>query len=191
MVKGKVIDVSGLPSAGVEVRIQDLYGAITDEEGAFIINDVPNGNYFIRTGSDSNQSTNKSIVIEDSVESIDDIIFPKPVKGMFFCKTIQKRKSSRNGTELIIIGPDDAFQSNVGRVFCYTQIVGAQRETVIKHRWLWNDELQSEVALTVRSSDWRTYSSKQILPAKTGKWRVEVIKADDNTLLESRTFVVK
>jgi hypothetical protein len=92
---------------------------------------------------------------------------------------------------MIVSGAANAFEANVGQVSCYTQIIGAQRDTLIKHRWFWKDELESEVALMVRSIDWRTYSAKQIPPSKTGEWRVEVTRGDDGTILASKTFTVR
>lgn len=191
LVKGKVVDVSGSPMAGVEVRIHNTYSSITNEKGEYLIEDVPKGNYFVQPILGSNKSAKRSISISESVQPISDLFFPQPVKEMFFCKAIQKRRSSDNETELVILGQDDAFQADIGRVFCYTHIIGAHRDTVIKHRWFWKDGFQSEVALPVRSSDWRTYSAKHILPTKTGNWRVEVVKADGDAVLASRTFTVR
>jgi len=42
----------------------------------------------------------------------------------------------------------------------------------------------------VGSIDWRTFSSKRILPQYTGEWRVEII-SQDGALLKKISFVLE
>lgn len=80
--------------------------------------------------------------------------------------------------------------SDVGRVFLWTRITGAQDSTVVAHVWYRGDEQAASVQLPVRSPDWRTYSTKQILPSWTGPWHVEVVDANGN-VLKTVTFQVE
>ena len=47
----------------------------------------------------------------------------------------------------------------------------------------------ARVVLPVRSADWRTWTSKRILPQWTGRWKVEILDSDEN-LLQTITFTV-
>lgn len=76
------------------------------------------------------------------------------------------------------------------QVFCFTRIEGATGETAITHNWYYAGSLKASVVLPVRSSPWRTWSSKTLLPEWTGEWMVEVL-AEDGTALESLSFQVQ
>jgi len=80
--------------------------------------------------------------------------------------------------------------SDVGRVFLWTRITGAQDSTVVAHVWYRGDEQAASVQLPVRGPDWRTYSTKQILPSWTGPWHVDVVDANGN-VLKTVTFQVE
>jgi hypothetical protein len=45
----------------------------------------------------------------------------------------------------------------------------------------------SRIELPVRSSDWRTWSSKTIFPGSAGEWKVDVLDAE-GALLKSVSF---
>lgn len=87
-------------------------------------------------------------------------------------------------------GAGASFEAGVGKLYAFTKITGAQEETSIKHLWFHGDQLMVEVELPVRSSSWRTYSSKTIMPDMTGEWKVDVT-ARDGTVLTSMTFTIK
>ena len=87
-------------------------------------------------------------------------------------------------------GAADSFESSVGKVYAFTKITGAQGETSIKHLWFHGDHLAAEVELPVKSSSWRTYSSKTITPGMTGPWKVDVT-TPDGTVLKSIPFTIK
>lgn len=87
-------------------------------------------------------------------------------------------------------GTGEVFPSSVGKLFAFTRIEGATGETNIKHLWFFNDRLMAEVSLPVRSANWRTYSSKRILPQWTGSWRVD-ITTEDGLLLKSLHFRIE
>jgi hypothetical protein len=87
-------------------------------------------------------------------------------------------------------GTADTFEANVGKLYAFTKITGAQGETTIKHLWFYGDQMVSEVELPIKAASWRTYSSKIILPNMTGPWKVDVT-TPDGTVLKSISFTIK
>ncbi len=84
-------------------------------------------------------------------------------------------------TRIVERSPADAVQTypvTVGKLYCFTHLTGAEGDTDITHVWYLGDKEMGRVSLPVRSSDWRTWSSKTILPQWTGNWRVEVLDAE-------------
>ena len=75
-------------------------------------------------------------------------------------------------------GMADNFVPEVGTIFLWCKVLGAKDSTFIKVDWYYKDSLMAEVELPVRSSSWRTWSSKNILPSWVGDWMVKVIDAD-------------
>jgi len=88
-----------------------------------------------------------------------------------------------------LVGTDITFSSDIGTVYCFTHITGAQDTTEIAHVWYYQNEEQARVNLQVRSSDWRTWSSKRILPSWVGDWDVRVEDAEGN-VIGSSSFVI-
>jgi hypothetical protein len=103
------------------------------------------------------------------------------VQAMTFCTSVEDRAP---------VGESAAFDSDVGRVYCFTKIVGADTTTSVFHVWYHGDEEMARVELAVNSGSWRTWSSKNILPSWTGTWRVEV-QSGDGTVLHSADFTVR
>lgn len=85
---------------------------------------------------------------------------------------------------------NSVFSTNVGRLYCFTKVVGARKETKITHNWFKNGKLQSSITLPVKSSSWRTWSLKEIRASDAGDWMVEVLGEDGNPL-EAILFFVK
>jgi len=79
--------------------------------------------------------------------------------------------------------------ADVGRLYCWTRIAGAQGDTAIEHVWYRGDDEMARVPLNVAGSNWRTWSSKNIEPSWTGDWRVDIV-GPDGTVLESVSFTV-
>jgi len=88
------------------------------------------------------------------------------------------------------LGVADSFNSDVEKLYAFTRIQGAEGEALVKHLWFHHDDLVAEVELSVRSANWRTYSSKKILPSMTGQWKVDVTD-ESGTLLTSIPFTVE
>ncbi len=81
------------------------------------------------------------------------------------------------------------FQADVGRVYAWTRIQGAEANTTIHHVWIHGDVERADVALSIGGSPWRTWSNKAIVSEWTGDWRVEVRDAGGN-VLETIRFTV-
>ena len=76
----------------------------------------------------------------------------------------------------------ESYRADFGKLFCFTRIVGAQEDTVVTHVWYFQDNELARVTLPVRSSDWRTYSSKRFLPQWAGEWSVVVLDGEQNEI---------
>ena len=87
------------------------------------------------------------------------------------------------------VGEADTFGDDVGKVCLWTRIKGATDTTFVKHNWYFEGKEMASVELAVKSPNWRTYSSKNILPEWDGNWEVKVVDASGQTLV-SRKFTV-
>ena len=86
--------------------------------------------------------------------------------------------------------PGETFESSVGRLYCFTRITGADRDTLIRHIWYPPDRNLHEQSLAVKAPSWRTWSYKTVPADWTGEWHVEVA-AEDGTVLKTLVFEVK
>lgn len=86
-------------------------------------------------------------------------------------------------------GISSYFDSSVGKLYAFTRIVGAEGDTRVYHKWYRGDELVADVPLSVRSGDWRTWSTKNVQPDWTGDWRLVVV-SEDGVILGSIKFAV-
>jgi len=85
------------------------------------------------------------------------------------------------------VGTADHFPATIGTLYCFSRLVGAGENATVTHRWYHGDRKMAEVELPVRSGDWRTWSSKTLLPRWQGPWRVDIVDASGN-LLQSVPF---
>jgi hypothetical protein len=88
------------------------------------------------------------------------------------------------------VKPALLFDSSVGKLYCFTRIKSDHPPAVIKHLWFQGDKMVMEVTLPVKSTNWRTYSSKTILPSASGDWKVDVT-SDDGTVLKTLNFTIR
>jgi hypothetical protein len=84
----------------------------------------------------------------------------------------------------------DTFPADVGRVICFTRVIGAAEPTTITHAWYHEGNTMAKVDLDVGSASWRTYSSKNVLPSWTGSWEVRVLDAS-GVVLASKSFTIE
>ena len=104
--------------------------------------------------------------------------------------TVAQARVCQQIVDRVAVGCGDVIPAGTERVFCLTQIDGAQGETEVTHNWYHQGTLKASVTLSVRTSKWRTWSSKNLLPEWTGEWMVEVL-SKDGTPLESIVFSVE
>jgi hypothetical protein len=86
---------------------------------------------------------------------------------------VQEREPVDAGTE---------FEATVGKLFCYTKIVGAQMPIEITHVWYHGETEMARVNLPVEAASWRTWSTKNIWDQWTGDWHVDVIGPNGEVL---------
>ncbi len=92
-------------------------------------------------------------------------------------------------TDRMPTGMADSFGADVGKVFTWCKVTGATDTTFVRHVYYFNGDEMGSVDLPVRSSSWRTWSSKNIMPGWVGDWEVKIFDANGN-LLESKTFKI-
>jgi len=76
----------------------------------------------------------------------------------------------------------DSFEVAVGKLYCFTKIVGAQEPIEIAHVWYYGDVERARVNLSVKAASWRTWTSKIIQAHEIGDWHVDIIGPDDEVL---------
>lgn len=116
-------------------------------------------------------------VEEKSAVIMSDILVEEAV----ICKSVEDRTP---------IEPGDVFPKEIENIYCFTRIVGVEGEREVVHNWYYNDNLVAEVTLFVGSPNWRTFSSKAILPEYSGDWKVEVV-LKNGELLKQIMFVIQ
>jgi len=97
------------------------------------------------------------------------------------CKEVEEREP---------VGKGESFPPDVGKLYCHNLVEGAEDSTTVTHIWYYGEEEMAKVDLPVRSSHWRTWSSKVILPQWKGWWRVDILSVQGDTLT-SLYFVIK
>ncbi len=104
--------------------------------------------------------------------------------------TVEESSISTSVVDLEPEGIAVSFPADVGKLYAFTKITGGEEGDTIVHNWYYGEELMAEVTLNVKSSEYRTYSSKNIWNAWTGDWRVE-IATEDGTVLETLNFTLE
>jgi hypothetical protein len=95
----------------------------------------------------------------------------------------------KNVENLTCVDSQNEFSMPVDKLYCFTRITGAVEDTEITHVWYYGDVERFRISLNVRSSSWRTYSSKTIQAHETGKWRVDVLDSS-GTVLKTIPFTI-
>ncbi len=103
------------------------------------------------------------------------------VEEALFCEGVKDR---------IPQGAAENFDASVKKVFFFNRVTGSNQPTSITHVWYWNERKMAEVPLDVRSSNWRTWSSKRIDPSWKGSWAVKVLDANGE-ILTAKNFEVR
>ncbi len=82
------------------------------------------------------------------------------------------------------VGVSETFGPDVGRLYCFTDVRGAEGLT-LTHVWIHEGTTRARVPLSIRGPRWRCWSSKQILPSWTGAWEVKVLDEEGRVLASS------
>lgn len=89
------------------------------------------------------------------------------------------------------VGVDTSFSLSAQRVYVWNEIEARKIPSKIRHIYYQNGKKISEVTLDVRSSYWRTWSSKNISNNRDrGQWRVDIATASGK-VLRRLTFEVR
>ncbi len=89
-----------------------------------------------------------------------------------------------------LVGETAEFAAGIERITCLTQIKGLEAPNSVTHVWYRDGKTMARVDLNVASTNWRTWSSKRLLPQWTGHWEVKVLDSDGR-VLGSGDFNVK
>ena len=88
--------------------------------------------------------------------------------------------------------PTDTLQGDIAvaseevkTLFLFSHISNMAGKQII-HRWFYKDREMATVTLQIGSNNWRTYSSKRIMPQWQGQWKVQIWHED--LLLNEHTF---
>ena len=84
----------------------------------------------------------------------------------------------------------ETFPASVGRLYCFTELTAASADSTVMHAWYWEGREMARVRLPIRSTRWRTWSSKTLLPEWTGNWEVKIIDGSGN-LLQKISFMLR
>ena len=95
------------------------------------------------------------------------------VENAVICKDVENR---------VPIGTGTNFPATVGKLYCFTKILGAGGETHITHVWYYGNAERFRIDLPVKSAAWRTFSQKTIRPHEIGVWHVDILDASGNRL---------
>ena len=101
----------------------------------------------------------------------------------YVCKGIEQSEPTEAGKSFI---PEDG----VLRLCCFSEIAGAAGPDTVLHIWRWGDREMARVVLEVKSSRWRTWSTKRILDDWRGEWHVDVTDSD-GVVLARQEFSVE
>ena len=103
----------------------------------------------------------------------------KPSGDLRLAEVTICRKVSEDRTP---VDSGTSFGSQVGSLFCFTDVRDAGSSHQIYHRWYVEDELVSEVVMDVKGPRWRCWSEKEILRGWAGDCRVEIATEDGGIL---------
>ena len=95
------------------------------------------------------------------------------VTDIAVCTSVQNRQP---------VGIDSVFNSDAGKLYCFTEIKSQTDSTQISHVWFYNNKEMAKINLPVKAKSWHTWSAKTIIPAWKGNWRVEIQDKDGNVI---------
>ncbi|NIS60948.1 MAG: DUF2914 domain-containing protein [Proteobacteria bacterium] len=102
------------------------------------------------------------------------------IKKAVICEKVEDRTPS---------GIREAYPSTIGNLFCFTHLTEIPSEGTIYHVWYYEKKEIAKVGLSISPPQWRTWSSKIILPDRKGDWKVEIVSGDH--ILKTLTFIIE
>ena len=127
---------------------------------------------------------------DEEAAVMDEQADPQAEQTMISDISIEDAAICRSVENLEPIGAGDVFSNDQDKLSCFSRVVGAKEDTEVIHNWYYGETLMASVNLHVGSSNWRTYSTKTILPEQAGEWKVEIMSQNDE-LLKRIYFVVQ
>jgi hypothetical protein len=103
--------------------------------------------------------------------------------------TLQKAVICERVENQVPRGIRQIYPSSVGTLWCFTKLADIPSEGTIYHIWYHGNKEMAKVELSISPPQWRTYSSKIILPSWKGSWKVEVVHGD--YVLKTVAFAVQ
>lgn len=103
--------------------------------------------------------------------------------------TVEVAAVATSVENLIPVGVSEKFSSSVGKLYCYSKIIGGEGQN-IKHLWYINGKKLGEATLSIKAGSYRTYSLVNILPGTKGIGRID-ITTGDGKLLKSVEFLIE
>ena len=92
--------------------------------------------------------------------------------------TVQKAVICERVENHVPRGIRQIYPSSVGTLWCFMKLADIPSEGTIYHIWYHGNKEMAKVELSISPPQWRTYSSKIILPNWKGSWKVEVVYGD-------------
>ena len=103
------------------------------------------------------------------------------VNNIVVCTSVENRQP---------VGTDSVFNSDVGKLYCFTGLKSQTDTSEISHVWFYKDKQMAKINLPVKAKTWHTWSAKTILPAWKGDWHVEVQNSKGD-VISKISFVIK
>ena len=88
-----------------------------------------------------------------------------------------------------LTGAAESFPASTGKLFCFARISNVPVDGQVEFAWFKGDAEQARVQQTVRSSPYRTWSSKNIGADAAGDWRCDIMH--DGKVIQSVKFKVE
>jgi hypothetical protein len=88
-----------------------------------------------------------------------------------------------------LAGAAESFPAGTEKVFCFARISNVPADAEVEFVWYKGDAEQARVKHMIRTSPWRTWSSKNVGADGAGDWRCEIMH--DGKVLQSVKFKVE
>ncbi len=102
------------------------------------------------------------------------------IEKAVICETVEDRTPR---------GIRQIYPSTIGTLYCFTHLLEIASEGTIYHIWYHGDSEVAKVELSISPPQWRTWSSKIILPGWKGHWKVEIVLGDH--ILKTLSFIIE